>query len=65
MTGADTRVGDADVSERSEGGVTTPPPPLIRGYPPFLGSLVVIHSEIARGRPVESVGTACWVDYLK
>ena len=35
VTAADTRVGDADVSRRSEGGVTTPP--LVWRYPPFLG----------------------------
>ena len=53
MTAADTRVGDADVSGRSEGGVTTaPPPPLVWGYPPFLGRHVVIRSGIARGKPV-------------
>ena len=32
-------------------------PPLVRGYPPFLGRRVVIHSGITRGRPVGTVGT--------
>ena len=36
MTAADTQVGDADVSGRSEGGLTAP----LRGYPPFLGRRV-------------------------
>ena len=46
---ADTRVGDADVSGRSEGGVTTPSS---LGIPPFLGRRVAIRSGIARGKPV-------------
>ena len=55
VTAADTRVGDADVSGRSEGGVTTPPPPPIWGYPPFLVRRVVIRSGIARGKSVGTV----------
>ena len=54
MTAADTRVGDADVSGRSEGGVQ---PPIIRGFPLFRGRRVATCLGIARGRPGGSVGT--------
>ena len=45
-----------DVSGRSEGGVTTPP--LVWGYPSFLGRRVVLRSGIARGSQWEP----CWED---
>ena len=53
VTTADTRVGDADVSGRYEGGVTTLSS--LREYPPFLGRRVDIHTGIARGKPVRTV----------
>ena len=46
MTAADTRVGDADVSGRSEDGVTTPP--FVWGYPPFLGRRAYGRSGVSR-----------------
>ena len=52
MTAADTRVGDADISGTSEGGVTTP---LSYTGIPFLGRSVDIRSGIARGRRVGTV----------
>ena len=45
-TAADTRVGDADVSGRSEEGVTTPP--ILLGDPPFLGRRAYGRSGVAR-----------------
>ena len=54
MTAADTRFADADVSGRSEGGVTVPPK--FGNTHPFGVDLYQNISGIARGRPAGSVG---------
>ena len=55
MTAADTRVGDADVSGRSNEGCDNPP--LVWGYPPLLGRRVVNPFGNSQGKASRKSGT--------